>query len=239
MSNYIHMEEIDSTSAYLKRNYNDYENFTFLSCDYQSNGHGRSNKKWYSNKKENLLFSILIKDKKIISDYSSLSLVSAKAIMDVLVELGVNNVSYKWPNDVYVNDKKISGILLEGISFNGMIEAIIVGVGINVNSSDFDLEIKDKATSIYLENQTIFDIEKLKYKFYKSFESNIDNINDKKYLSYLRDNNYLLSKNVYVLKDGKKALVKVMDINDNNSLKVNLDGEILDIYSGEVTFFNE
>ena len=100
MSNYIHMEEIDSTSAYLKRNYNDYENFTFLSCDYQSGGHGRSNKKWYSNKKENLLFSILIKDKKIISDYSSLSLVSAKAIMDVLVELGVNNVSYKWPNDV-------------------------------------------------------------------------------------------------------------------------------------------
>ena len=79
----------------------------------------------------------------------------------------------------------------------------------------------------------------MKYKFYKSFELCISSLNDRKYLSYLRDNNYLLSKNVYVLKDGKKALVKVMDINDNNSLKVNLDGEILDIYSGEVTLFNE
>ena len=239
MSKYIHIGEIDSTSTYLKCNYKDYDNFTFLSCDYQSDGHGRNNKKWFSNKKEMLLFSILIKDEKVINNYASLSLVSAKAIIDILVEIGINNISYKWPNDVYVNDKKISGVLLEGVSFNGTIEAIIIGVGINVNSSEMDIEIKDKATSTYLESNKLFDIEILKDKFYKSFESNIENINDKKYLSYLRNNNYLLNRKVYVLKDGKKVVAKVIDINDDNSLKVNTEGEILDVYSGEVTIIND
>ena len=58
-----HFEELDSTSTYLKKNYLKYDNMTFISASYQTNGHGRNNRNWHSNPKENLLFSILIKDK--------------------------------------------------------------------------------------------------------------------------------------------------------------------------------
>lgn len=239
MSKYIHFDEIDSTSSYLKRNYKNYDSFTFVSSDHQSDGHGRVNRLWYNTKGKDLLFSILIKEKKITENYTSLSLVSAKAVMDVLCSLNIENISYKWPNDVYVNDKKISGILLEGISSSNEIEAIILGVGINVNSECFNEEIKDKATSIFIESKEKFDILELKKKFYNSFEQNISNMTTSKYLENLRDKNYLLNKNVYVMHNNEKVLVNVIDINEDNSLKVNFNGEIINIYSGEVTFDNK
>ena len=52
-----HFENIDSTSSYLKRNYKKLDNITFVSADYQEEGHGRYGRKWYSEDKKNLLFS--------------------------------------------------------------------------------------------------------------------------------------------------------------------------------------
>jgi len=236
MKNCYHFDKLESTSTYLKKNYDKYDNLTFVSADYQENGHGRNNRKWVSSEKENLLFSILIKNKKIINNYSSLSLASAVCIFEILKELNINNVTIKWPNDVYVNDKKIAGILLESISFGNSIEALVIGVGLNVNSSSFSSTIKNIPTSIFLETKEKQILNEIKEKVYKKFIEMISNIenNDKTYLDIVRDNNYLKNKLVYVDINNEQILAEVIEINEDNSLKIKLENNYLDIYTGEI-----
>ena len=125
---YIHFEEIDSTNNYLKNSYQLLDNFTFVTADYQSKGKGRNDRVWESSKGLNITFSILIKDSKLLEVSTILSLMTAVELAKLLDRYGIDNVSIKWPNDVYVNCKKIAGILLEGNVPN----YVVVGVGLNL-----------------------------------------------------------------------------------------------------------
>lgn len=237
MINHYHFETIDSTSSYIKKNYKDLDDFTFVSATHQTNGHGRYNRTWHSKKGENLLFSLLIKDKQTITKYSSISLSIAVMIFNILKSLNIDNVSIKWPNDVYVKDKKICGILLESISYNNEIEALVIGIGINVNASTFDESIIDTATSIFLETKDLIDINVLKEKIFTQTIETIKNIEfDTNYLKTARDNNYLKNKSVFATINNEAVLVKVIDINEDNSLKVIANNKELNLYSGELTF---
>lgn len=234
----IDFESIDSTNLYIKKNYQDLDNFTFVSSLYQSKGKGRNVRKWESTKGNNLLFSLLIKDEDILNKYQCLSILSAVSIYNVLKSLNINNVSIKWPNDVYVNDKKICGILLEGISYDNKLQNIIIGIGLNVNESDFEkFELYD-ATSIKKELNQEISLDDIKEKVYDSLLSQLNKIkeNDYSYLVVAKNNNYLLNKEVYAYIDNQKVLVQVLDINEDNSLKVLLDGKIINLFSGEITF---
>lgn len=237
MASYHHFKTIESTSLYLKNNYHKYDNLTFLSTDYQTNGHGRLNREWFSSEKENLLFSVLIKDRSLIDNFASLSLLSAFCIVNVLEKLKIKNVSIKWPNDIYINDKKIAGILLESVSYSNSIEALVVGIGLNVNCKNFPSSLLNKATSIYLERQKRTNIYFLRHKVYKEFNKIIKQINSINYIKTINEKyNYLKDKEVYVKINNKKEYVKVICINEDNSLKVKKDDEITNLYSGEVTF---
>lgn len=238
MGKYYHFKTIDSTSSYLKINYNDCENMTFISADFQENGHGRNNRIWYSNNKKDLLFSVLIKDKELIQKYSDISLYSAVTILEILKDLNVENVMIKWPNDVFVNDKKICGILLESISVSNKIEALVVGVGLNVNSKEFNQEMINEPTSIYKEINKEIDINELKENVYSKFTIMFEQIKlgNRNYLNIVNKYNYLKNKEVYINKNNEKVLVKVIEINEDNSLNVLINEEEVNVYSGEVTF---
>ena len=233
----IHFKSIDSTSSYLKVNYNKYKNLTFVSTDFQSKGHGRNGREWVSKEKENLLFSILIKDEDLIKKYDCLSLASSVCIYEVLMNLGIENVSIKWPNDVLVNDKKICGILLESVSSGSNIEALVLGVGLNVNSKEFSNMIIFP-TSIQLETNKKISLKTVKKCVYEKFIKMFENIkrNESSYLDTIKNNNYLKNKKVYALIEGKKQFVEVIDINEDNSLKIKSGEEYKNVYSGEITF---
>lgn len=234
----IHFEHINSTSSYLKENYDKYDNLTFVSADYQDKGHGRNNRVWFSEKGKNLLFSVLIKDGDLFSKASDLSLASSVCVYKVLKTIGLENVSIKWPNDVYVNDKKIAGILLESVSYGKGIEALVVGIGINVNDNSFNKDLVDTATSISLEIGNNVDLMSFNEEIYDEFIKTLEEIKlgSKDYLLVVKNNNYLLGKKVYALVNGVKEEVEVVDVNDDNSLKVKLRNEYMNLYSGEVTF---
>ena len=161
----IHFETIDSTNTYLKGNYEKLDNFTFVSADFQSAGRGRNNRNWKSEKGENLLFSLLIKDKTLIDKFSSLSVISAFSIIKAL---NLEYLSIKWPNDIYYKDSKLCGILLEAVTRNE-IECLIIGIGLNVNQREFVGEYKRTPTSLYkITNQTQ-DMRLLKEKIFTNF----------------------------------------------------------------------
>ena len=145
----IHFETIDSTNTYLKENYEKLDNFTFVSADFQSAGRGRNNRNWKSEKGENLLFSLLIKDKTLIDKFSSLSVISAFSIIKAL---NLEYLSIKWPNDIVVNGKKVTGILTEMSAQPEMINYIVIGIGINVNTEEFPEDIAKTASSLKIES---------------------------------------------------------------------------------------
>lgn len=233
----FHFKSIDSTSHYLKRNYKSFDNMTFVSTDYQKSGHGRMTRKWISNANENLMFSFLIKDENLIKEYSSISIAIAVAIYNALKKIKLKDISIKWPNDVYIKNKKICGILLESITDDDKLQCLIVGIGININSS-FNDELKEKATSYYLETNKTISIIKVKRIVYRSIYKILNDIKNgkKNYIDIANEHNYLKNKEVYAEYLNQKVKVKVLNINQDNTLKVLLDNKEIDIFTGEITF---
>lgn len=128
---------------------------TLLSARMQTAGRGRHRRAWLAEPGKNLLFSFFLKTDAPLMTVPSLTMAVAMGVDDALQDLGVHSV-LKWPNDILVADKKICGILSEGISGQG----VVVGVGLNVNMSPDALAMIDRpATSIFAETGCEHDLD--------------------------------------------------------------------------------
>lgn len=232
----IHFIEIDSTNTYLKNNYQSLDNMTFVSADFQSKGRGRTGRVWDAKKGDNLLFSILIKDEDLINKFKSISVISAYSIIEVLNELGINNASIKWPNDVYVDNDKVCGILLEGVTTDKF-ECLIIGIGLNVNQKEFKGEYLHSPTSISNILNKEIEIELLKDKVFNKLENNLLKLKDNyEFINEVKKYDYLKNKEVYALINNEKKRIKVLGINEDYSLKILVDGKEELMESGEISF---
>lgn len=231
--NTIHFETIDSTNTYLKENYEKLDNFTFVSADFQSAGRGRNNRNWKSEKGENLLFSLLIKDKALIDKFSSLSVISAFSIIKAL---NLEHLSIKWPNDIYYKDSKLCGILLEAVTRNE-IECLIIGIGLNVNQREFVGEYKITPTSLYQITNQSQDIRLLKDKIFNQIYSDFMKVKEGyDFYNDIKEYDYLKDRKVYADINNEVKQIKVIGIDKDYSLKVLNDNELINLSSGEVTF---
>jgi BirA family transcriptional regulator, biotin operon repressor / biotin---[acetyl-CoA-carboxylase] ligase len=140
----LEFDNLESTSDFLKENHSYFPHMTFIRANYQSKGRGQYDRNWSSNASENLLFSILLKDQNLnpiqIKTWIMESLISFIQSFKLIPY-------YKEPNDIYVEDQKICGILIETKSNGKEYDYVIVGIGLNVNQDQFD---KLNATSIKL-----------------------------------------------------------------------------------------
>lgn len=152
-------DEIDSTNAYFKRTWADQPKFAFAFAGHQTSGKGRESRQWLDEPNQNLLFSLLIKEEKILAYGPRLSLFLAVALAEVLEE-EVGHVQIKWPNDIYYEGKKLVGILLEG----RLPDYLILGVGINVNQTVFDGDYRVRPTSLALIQGKAMDLQVFKAK---------------------------------------------------------------------------
>lgn len=229
----IHFETIDSTNTYLKQNYEYLDNFTFVSADFQTQGRGRCNRNWKSEKGDNLLFSLLIKDEVLINKFSCLSILSA---FSIIKKLNIADLFIKWPNDIYYKDNKLCGILLEAIS-KKKIECLIIGIGLNVNQKEFSGEYKKEPVSLYKITNKKYDLDKLKMAIYKEIYDNflLTKQNYDFYPEILKYD-YLKNKTVYAEINNKLEKIKVLGIDADYSLKVIDKGKIINLSSGEITF---
>ena len=227
---YLHFGEIDSTNLYLKNSYQLLENFTFVSADYQSKGKGRNDRVWESSKGLNLMFSILIKDPKLIENSSILSLMSAVEVAKLLERYGIDNVSIKWPNDVLIGDKKVCGILLEGQLPN----YLVIGIGLNVNQKEFPDNLRRPATSMSNELNRDIDLEDLKGQLFPSIINNFNKLDRDEYLSYFSKHNYLLNKRVKVNINQQLFIGEVVGIDNNFNIQILCNDILLHVDSGEL-----
>ena len=125
---------------------------TLMIAEEQTRGRGRLGKKWHSARFEDLLFSVILKPKIESSHVSLMTMMAAVAMAESMAVWGLE-AKIKWPNDVYVNDQKISGILAEVKQNPNGIQYVILGMGINVNMNMLRApsEIRNTATSMAYE----------------------------------------------------------------------------------------
>jgi BirA family biotin operon repressor/biotin-[acetyl-CoA-carboxylase] ligase len=122
---------------------------TIITAISQLKGRGRRRRIWQDEPGQNVLMSIILRPPIPIESIHELTFVTSLAIADYLnIRFGIS-VLLKWPNDVLVDDKKIAGILIEQASTDEGL-AVVVGIGLNVNQSQFPSELSDIATSIAL-----------------------------------------------------------------------------------------
>ena len=131
----IHLTDISSTNDYLL-SLKSQEDIVAVS-DYQTHGKGMGTNRWESEPGKNLLFSILIHPTWIpVNQQYLLSMAEAIALCDTLREL-TDDITIKWPNDIYWKEKKISGTRIDVNLSGGILTDMVIGTGINVNQTEF------------------------------------------------------------------------------------------------------
>jgi|WetSurSiteA1Bulk_404760.scaffolds.fasta_scaffold51605_2 BirA family transcriptional regulator, biotin operon repressor / biotin---[acetyl-CoA-carboxylase] ligase len=138
-SNLMYSENLPSTNSHaasLLRN-RELPEGCVIYTNYQSAGRGQAGNSWESEENKNLLISIILYPNMINpADQFQLSMVISLGICDFL-QHHTDGISIKWPNDIYVNDDKIAGILIENSIMGDIIEHTIAGIGLNINQLRF------------------------------------------------------------------------------------------------------
>lgn len=130
---------------------------TCICAYFQTEGKGQRSNQWLSLPSENLLVSfILYPPMHAASEPFTLSKAAALAVRETIAELTNHSVEIKWPNDILIDGKKIAGILIENQWLGSTWHAAVVGIGININQREFDVE---HATSLSLITDLVTDPE--------------------------------------------------------------------------------
>jgi BirA family biotin operon repressor/biotin-[acetyl-CoA-carboxylase] ligase len=155
-----------------------------------------------------------------------------------MLKKNFKNVKIKWPNDIFVNGKKISGILIES-KIIGDERIYFCGMGINVNEI-FGDDLKDVATSYFLEKKEKFDLNKILNEYLCIFFKNLrkyEKTNEVYYMKYL-EYSCLLNKTVLFDNYDTIRSGKVVNILRNGEIQIDIDEKIEKFLAGEVKFLN-
>jgi BirA family biotin operon repressor/biotin-[acetyl-CoA-carboxylase] ligase len=160
--NIIKLNATHSTNTYMRElsAIKDLEDFSVVWALDQTNGRGQMGTVWNAQPGKNLTISVY-KDVSWlgISNHFFISIVVSLALMHTLNELMIKNLKIKWPNDILSDYKKIGGILIENVIKNNQLQASIIGIGLNVNQTDFDN--LPQASSLINITGRIFSLEEL------------------------------------------------------------------------------
>jgi BirA family biotin operon repressor/biotin-[acetyl-CoA-carboxylase] ligase len=124
-------------------------------ADEQTAGRGRRGHTWLSTPGESLLFSVLVRPKLELAEVSALTLAIGLALRDAVLPLISAPLAIKWPNDLLVNRQKLAGVLVESQLQGTDLQALVIGVGLNVTTRQFPAEIAATATSLALLGATL------------------------------------------------------------------------------------
>lgn len=241
--NIKYFETITSTNEIAKKFARDITipDGTLVISEIQSGGHGRFERAWTS-PKGGLWFSIILKPNIEPVHASKITQIVAAALITTLNKMDINAL-IKWPNDIYVNDKKISGILTEMKCDMDRINYLVVGTGINVNlpKECFDDNIKDSATSLMELKGYPLDRTSLLTAFLEEFETMylkfIKTTDFSEPLEICRQNSILMKKEAYHVTIRGKEKVLCLGIDEQGELIIqDMLGNVKTVLSGEITF---
>ncbi len=236
---FLFIDEIDSTNTLLMGKNSEFKaNGSVLLAEKQLAGKGRMDRTWYSSKFENLTFSILISGERYLKAnplvYNFGAVVAAAKTIESLFQL---YTKVKWPNDLLISEKKICGILCESIISGERLSRLVIGVGLNVNQTNFQGEYNIIPTSLMKELGEPAQRERVLAEFLNEFEEIIEKgiIAPAKILKEWKDRCPHFGDRIGI-KQGEKIYNGVFDdLDENGALILRVDGEYMKFHYGEVS----
>ncbi len=227
----IHLNTVDSTNNYAANllKSGNCPHGTVIMADEQTAGRGQRQAIWESEGGKNLLLTCVIcPDNLAVGQQSCLTHFFSLAAVDFLRKFGIL-AEVKWPNDIFVHDKKIAGILIENSLSQNMIKNSILGIGINVNQT----LLPENATSMSLETGTFWSLNELIFSFCQSCN---------RYLEILKSGNFQelrkeYEENLYLkdtkalYEDAKGEFIGVVrGVNDDGAVKIDSESGEQKVY---------
>ena len=208
-------------------------------ADFQTAGRGQRGHEWHSRKGENLTFSVVLEPTFVpIAEQFSVSEVVALSLVDMLAEYGIE-AKIKWTNDIYVGDKKLVGILIEHSLAATTLRRTIVGVGINVNQTEFDASLPNPVSMAQLLGKEL-NAEEVLQCFLQHLQENYEALREMQNLLHERYNSLLYRLNelrTYALPSGERFSAKILGTATNGALRLeDTEGKTKDYLFKEVEF---
>jgi BirA family biotin operon repressor/biotin-[acetyl-CoA-carboxylase] ligase len=232
-------EELGSTSDRAKELADDgAEHGAVVIAESQTAGRGRRGRVWASPPRRNLTFSVVLRPDLPPARAPELTLVASIAVCEALRQAGVD-AGIKWPNDVLVGGRKIAGILTELAAEPDRVHWVVLGVGVNVNAraEDFPPELREHATSLFLERgpapRALFAAACL-----TALEEWLDRHAEEGFAAIRaawRERNVTLGRQVLVRADGRDVEGVAVDLDEQGALLVRDGAGLQRILSGDVT----
>ncbi|WP_456383525.1 biotin--[acetyl-CoA-carboxylase] ligase [Persephonella sp.] len=230
--NYIFFEEIQSTNSFAREN--DYPDGTVVVAESQTAGRGRKGRKWISVPHRGIYASIILK--RNINPYvlPVFSLLFPLAVRNVLQEVSGLEVKIKWPNDLYVNGKKIAGFLIETDLEGNTVQKIVAGFGININQTEDELSwILDTATSLHIETGNIFDRKSTLGKILVELEKRIDSFSPEDTIREINEGLLWKGEEVYIPDENVHG--KLLGVDNYGGVKILMENGVKSFYSGDLS----
>lgn len=170
----IWLNEVDSTNEEAKRHISVIDNLSVLTALSQTAGRGQRGNSWLSAPGENLTFSIVLKYEPKVKAYDQfvISEIVSLSVVDFLSSYGIS-ARIKWPNDIYVGDRKICGILIEHSVTGDSLSSSVVGIGLNINQRNFNVNLPNP-TSMVLSGAESMDIQQCLEEFIDIFKAYVE-----------------------------------------------------------------
>ncbi len=185
----IKLNATDSTNSYMRRlsSEESLEDYTIVMTNHQTHGRGQMGTVWSSENSKNLMFSVFKDTSGFNLEYPFfISMVTSLAILKTLQSFSISKLAIKWPNDILSEDKKICGILIENVIKQNNLSNTIIGIGLNVNQTEFSH--LPKASSLKSITGYVFDLEEVLHALIKNL---------KHYFKILKRGDYLTLKAAY------------------------------------------
>ena len=221
---FLYLEEIDSTNKYAKEEVNNIPAQTVVYTFKQTAGRGRLQRKWSYAGEDNIYASIVLKPTNEMKDiYSNFTQLLCVVLAEVFEEYGVEP-KIKWPNDIRINGKKISGILAEAVTVQGILKGIVLGFGVNLNVKEDILSgIDQPATSLNIETGKFINKEEFLKKVINKFFLYYNEFIERGFLlirdDYIKRAEFL-DESVSVKVFDKTIEGKAVDVTENGALKI-------------------
>ncbi|MEJ6468885.1 biotin--[acetyl-CoA-carboxylase] ligase [Fusobacterium nucleatum] len=225
---FLKFNEIDSTNNYMKENISSFANYDIVSSKVQTSGRGRRGNTWLSSEGM-ALFSFLLKPEKELSiiEATKLPLLAGISTLSALKKIKDGAYSFKWTNDVFLNSKKLCGILIERVKDN-----FIVGIGINVAN-----KIPEDIKNIAISMESNYDIEKLILKVVEEFSVYYKRFSEGKWseiIEEINSYNFLKDKKIRVNIGDKIFEGIAKNIVEDGRIQIEMNGEIKLFSVGEI-----
>lgn len=215
-----------------------YKHLDVVVAKFQTLGRGQRGNRWISKGGENLMFSLVLEPRDImVNQQFLLSMMAAVAVRRTVESFGVENVEVKWPNDIMVAEKKVSGILIEHFFSSQYLSRTIIGVGLNVGQREFEKDAGNP-TSLALLGVEDAEVEDVLTRFLGEFDSTYTLAEDELMQEYLENLYRRDGEHLFADKEGE-FMAKMDSINPYSgelSLRISETGELRSYYFKEVSY---